>query len=135
MDAARGGHFVTIPNPYPAGAWYTYNDFTCSYECMATEYFYWGLTSKLCIQNYGNRCNQIDNEWLLCTASQFESGDVLLNDLFTNPTGYAIPTNAPEGNYCTTASCGGTASIIGLPSSTNFFYSNNFISQSARWDL
>ena len=29
MDIARGGNFTTIPNPYPDGAWYTYDDATC----------------------------------------------------------------------------------------------------------
>ncbi|MBT5090078.1 MAG: hypothetical protein HOM24_03225, partial [Flavobacteriales bacterium] len=26
MDVARGGQFMTIPNPYPASAWYHYDD-------------------------------------------------------------------------------------------------------------
>ena len=47
MDIARGGHFQTIPNSYPANAWYTYDDNTCGYNCMATEYIYWALTSIL----------------------------------------------------------------------------------------
>ena len=104
MDLARGGHFTTLPNPYPAGAWYTYDDATCAYNCMATEYFYWGLTSKLGIQDYGNRCMEIANEWQPCTSTQFQSTDTLLYNLLTNPIGYVIPTNAPDGNYCPSTS-------------------------------
>jgi len=99
MDVARGGHFVNIPNPYPAAAWYHYDDFTCEYNCMATEYFYWGLTSMLGIQDYGDRCEQIDNEWEPCTAAQFEATDQMLFDLFSDPQ-YHFPTVAPDGNYC-----------------------------------
>ena len=38
MDLARGGRFDTIPSPYPDGAWFTYDDRTCDYSCMVTEY-------------------------------------------------------------------------------------------------
>lgn len=101
MDLARGGHFVTIPNPYPPGAWYHYDDNTCNYECMATEYFYWGLTSMLGIQDYGSRCAEIANEWQACTAAQFQSMDTMLYNIFSSTTAnYVIPTQAPDGNYC-----------------------------------
>jgi len=103
MDAARGGHFVDIPSPYPSSAWYHYDDNTCEYNCMATEYFYWGLTSKLGIQDFANRCNEIANEWEACTSNQFETTDELLYNLFSDAT-YSLPTNAPDGNYCPTTS-------------------------------
>ena len=35
MDKARGGRFMQIPDPYPEGAWYSYDDQTCDYGCMA----------------------------------------------------------------------------------------------------
>jgi len=47
MDIARGGHFKKIPHKYPEIAWYTYDDRTCKYDCMATEYIYWELPSML----------------------------------------------------------------------------------------
>ena len=47
MDKARGGYNAGIPNPYPAGAWYTYNDATCTYNCQVTEYFYWLVNTAL----------------------------------------------------------------------------------------
>ena len=45
MDTARGGKFTSVPASYPASAWYTYNDSTCTYTCMAVEYIYWAIRS------------------------------------------------------------------------------------------
>ena len=53
MDKARGGYFEEIPlnsdrtAMYPDSAWYTYDDPTCTYDCMCTEYIYWAFTSIL----------------------------------------------------------------------------------------
>ena len=47
MDIARGGQFIEIPAQYPELAWYTYDDPSCDYGCMNTEYMYWGMTSIL----------------------------------------------------------------------------------------
>jgi hypothetical protein len=105
MDVARGGHFVNIPSSYPSSAWYHYDDNTCEYNCMATEYFYWGLTSMLGIQDFGNRCSEINNEWEACTAEQFQEMDVLLYQLF-NDENYILPTVAPDGNYCPSSASG-----------------------------
>lgn len=99
MDAARGGHFTSIPSSYPSAAWYHYDDNTCEYNCMATEYFYWGLTSMLGMQDFGSRCSEIANEWEACTANQFPTMDPLLYQLFNNEN-YILPTSAPDGNYC-----------------------------------
>jgi hypothetical protein len=99
MDSARGGHFTSIPNPYPAAAWYHYDDVTCNYNCMLTEYVYWSLTTLLGAQDYPGRCGDIANEWELCTSSQFQSGDVLMTALLTDPT-YKFAAVIPDGNYC-----------------------------------
>ena len=37
---------------YPVGAWYTYDDETCEYECMAIEYIYWGVATYLGYLNH-----------------------------------------------------------------------------------
>lgn len=98
MDTARGGHFETIPESYPEEAWYHYDDSTCEYECMATEYFYWSLTSLLGGQDFEGRCPEIANEWEACTAAQFEAMDLAMTGLLTDK-GYALPTTLPDGSY------------------------------------
>ena len=96
MDIARGGHFTSIPNSYPALAWYSYDDETCDYRCMAVEYFYWALTSQLGGQS--QRCTEISDEWKPCTPELFASTDSVMHSLITNP-GYKLPTLLPDGNY------------------------------------
>jgi hypothetical protein len=99
MDVARGGQFINIPNQYPEEAWYHYDDWTCDYECMAIEYFYWCEVSYMGILDDTQTCNGIDNEWELCTPELFESTDVIMHGLIVDET-YKLPQNAPDGNYC-----------------------------------
>lgn len=96
MDVARGGNFTTIPNPYPSGAWYTYDDTTCDYNCMATEYVYWAMSSILGAQE--NRLNEIGQEWRLNTRAKVESSDTRIYALLTS-TQYSLPTVLPDGTY------------------------------------
>jgi hypothetical protein len=96
MDIARGGNFTSIPENYPINAWYTYDDQTCDYRCMATEYFYWGLTSILGAQE--NRLNEISQEWDLNTRSLVENTDTSIYALLTNPL-YKFPSVLPDGTY------------------------------------
>tara|TARA_Y100000590_G_C15476750_1_gene922379 strand:+ start:28 stop:381 length:354 start_codon:yes stop_codon:yes gene_type:complete len=44
-------------------------------------------------------CNGIDNEWELCTPELFQTIDVSMYNIITNPY-YKIPQLAPDGNYC-----------------------------------
>ena len=99
MDVARGGQFISIPNPYPSEAWYHYNDPTCDYQCMAIEYMYWSIVSWMGILNDPSTCNGIANEWEPCSPSLFQSTDVLMYNLITDPQ-YGLPQLAPDGNYC-----------------------------------
>lgn len=96
MDVARGGHFETPPASYPSGAWYTYDDTTCDYNCQVGEYLYWVMTSMLGAQE--NRLSEIDNEWRLNTRALVESTDPTAYTIFTNPT-YKMPTVLPDGTY------------------------------------
>ncbi|MDH7447903.1 hypothetical protein [Aquimarina sp. 2201CG14-23] len=96
MDIARGGQFTTIPNPYPDEAWYTYDDTTCDYNCMTTEYIYWSLTSMLGAQE--NRLNEINQEWRLNTRTLVENTDTAVYALLTD-TQYKFPVVLPDGSY------------------------------------
>jgi hypothetical protein len=98
MDLARGGSFERPPTAYPAGAWYHYDDPTCDYDCMASEYFYWVLTTVLGAQSSSQRCVEINNEWEPCTPNLLESTDPAAWTLMTDGT-YRLPTKLPDGNY------------------------------------
>ncbi|NQY28557.1 MAG: hypothetical protein HRT69_03695 [Flavobacteriaceae bacterium] len=96
MDIARGGNFTTIPNPYPNGSWYTYDDATCTYDCMTTEYMYWSMSSILGAQS--NRLNEISQEWDLNTNALVQNTDTAVYGLLTDPQ-YKFPTVLPDGTY------------------------------------
>ena len=98
MDTARGGYFENVPASYPAGAWYTYDDQTCDYACMISEYHYWAITSLLGGQNYPGRSDEISHEWKLNTAEKLREGDPAIYELLTDPQ-YHNPTVLPDGNY------------------------------------
>lgn len=97
MDIARGGRFITIPNTYPANAWYSYDDQTCDYSsCQTIEYLYWAITSILGAQE--NRLDEIDNEWRLNTRQKVKDTDSAIFALLIDPI-YKIPTKLPDGTY------------------------------------
>ena len=96
MDIARGGQFTEIPETYPSSAWYTYDDQTCEYGCMVTEYFYWALTSILGAQK--NRSDEIGQEWKLNTKDLVQTNDPAIYSLLTDST-YKLPSILPDGTY------------------------------------
>lgn len=97
MDIARGGKFFEIPDQYPAGAWYTYDDETCEYaNCQTIEYLYWALTSLMGGQE--TRFDEIGHEWRLNTRELVESTDTAIFELLTNPQ-YKMPSVLPDGTY------------------------------------
>jgi len=102
MDVARGGQFMIIPNPYPASAWYHYDDQTCDYECMMIEYMYWALVSNMGILDDAQTASGIANEWEPYNATLLQSMDILMYALITDPQ-YKLPQLSPDGNYCPNA--------------------------------
>ncbi|MBO9489691.1 hypothetical protein J7384_04865 [Endozoicomonas sp. G2_1] len=101
MDIARGGRFQQVPAQYPEGAWYTYDDKTCDYSCMVTEYTYWALTSILGGQEFNGRLAEIQNEWRLNTREKVRLGDPRVYAILTNQA-YLLPTTLPDGVYNST---------------------------------
>ena len=100
MDTARGGQFQAVPNSYPEGAWYSYDDYTCDYYCQIHEYFYWILMANIDALDpaYTNKCADSEDEWHICTKDQLQQIDPLAYDLLNNQ-GFKLPTNIPVGNY------------------------------------
>ena len=98
MDKARGGHFEEVPETYPKGAWYTYYDKTCRYECQLVEYTYWALTSILGGQDFPGRLEEIQQEWRFTTREKVKTGDPDIYALLTDPQ-YNLPTVLPDGKY------------------------------------
>lgn len=96
MDIARGGQFDSIPNPYPDGAWFTYDDSTCDYTCMITEYTYWAHTSLLGAQ--ADRGDEIGDEWQLETTEKVRAGDPAVTAVLEDPA-LGLPTVLPDGHY------------------------------------
>ena len=99
MYIARGGQFINVPNQYPEEAWYHYDDWTCDYQCMAIEYFYWSIVANMGLLNDIQTCNGIYNEWELCTPELFQTTDIMMYSIIADPQ-YLIPQNKPDGNYC-----------------------------------
>lgn len=98
MDIARGGYFETIPTSYPESAWYRYDDDSCEYDCMVTEYTYWALTSILGAQESNGRYEEIKNEWQLNTKDKVQTTDTSVFNILTNES-YGLATILPDGQY------------------------------------
>jgi len=98
MDEARGGQFEEVPEKYPDGAWYTYYDETCLYDCQITEYVYWALTSILGAQSFSGRLEEIQEEWRYNTRDKVREGDPKIYALLTDPQ-YKFATVLPDGHY------------------------------------
>ena len=98
MDLARGGQFQEIPDEYPSGAWYSYDDETCDYDCMASEYIYWAFTSFLGAQDIPGRSEQVGHEWKRTTRALLQERDPAVYAILSNPE-YKFPRVAPDGKY------------------------------------
>lgn len=98
LDRARGGHFVEVPRRYPEKAWFSYDDETCEYRCMVTEYVYWALTSLLDAQSDPDRCEEIKVEWQPCTPEALKECDPWIVELLQRPE-FNFPRRLPDGIY------------------------------------
>lgn len=96
MDLARGGTFDRVPDRYPEGAWYTYDDRTCDYRCQITEYTYWAHTTLLGLQE--GRAGEIGNEWRPTTAAEVRAQDPAVVEILER-TDLGLPTIGPDGSY------------------------------------
>ena len=81
MDEARGGYFEKAQQRYPSGAYYTYEDDSCTYACQITEFTYWAITSLRGQQT--ERGNEISEEWQLYTPEKIRSKAPKLEKLLT----------------------------------------------------
>ena len=107
---ARGGIDDDARSNYPEQAWYRRYDEGCAWECIATEYIYWGITSFLGGQDYScvdfdkvcddqpDRGTAISDEWELNTAKKIKRRDKALYKLLTKSK-YGLPTSLPDGDY------------------------------------
>ena len=81
MDEARGGYFEKAQRRYPSGAYYTYEDDSCTYACQITEFTYWAITSLSGQQT--ERGNEISEEWQLYTPEKIRRVAPKLEKLLT----------------------------------------------------
>ena len=81
-----------------ANGFYHYDDPTCDYECLVTEYHYWALTSMLGAQDYSWRNPEIMGEWELYSPSLVEQNDPAVHALMSDPQ-WSFATVLPDGNY------------------------------------
>ena len=100
MDLARGGHYPDKrPEKHPDGAWYTYyDDGSCDYDCMMSEYIYWAFTSFIGAQDIPGRVEQIGKEWRPNTKAKLMKQDPTIFAILTRPE-YNLATKVPNGKY------------------------------------
>jgi hypothetical protein len=98
MDLARGGRYEWPPEEYPNGAWYTYDDETCDYDCQVSEYIYWAFSSFIGAQDLPGRLDRIGNEWRFNTREKLKEGDPAIYEILSRPE-YRLPTVIPDGQY------------------------------------
>merc|ERR1711998_520669 len=67
---------------------YHYDDKTCEYDCLLSEYEYWSLTTLLGGQDGKlvppkNRCEDIADEWEQCSKALLEKHDPTIVKILT----------------------------------------------------
>jgi hypothetical protein len=116
-----GGYAITYPGTFGefpgsaiadamdtnmANGYFHYDDWTCDYPCLITEYTYWGLTSILGAQDYSWRIPEIIGEWELYNLDLVDSFDPALYSILTDPQ-WKLATVLPDDVYDPSAPCPG----------------------------
>ena len=107
-------HFLFLKR-YPKGAWYSYDDTTCKYKCMATEYMWWAYCAYSGICDARKNTASFKKEFKFQTKKGLVNGDKMVTQLLRNQTGYVFPLKHADGKYkgCGTCSKSGSVSIHG----------------------
>ena len=116
-----GGYAITYPDTFGefhgsaiadamdinmTNGYFHYDDWTCDYPCLVTEYTYWGLTSILGAQDYPWRIPEIIGEWELYNLDLVDSFDPALHAILTDPQ-WKLATVLPDDVYAPSAPCPG----------------------------
>merc|ERR1712241_208019 len=106
LDKARGKRIQQTPNnlsSYPSSAWFTYADSTCTYNCQAIEYLWWGYAAYTGIGNGLANSTKFSKEFKLLKQTDFNKKDTLLKAIFdlskSGKATYRHPTNVVDGAY------------------------------------
>jgi hypothetical protein len=83
MDQARGGQFETVPDSYPAGAWFTQSREGCTYQCQLIEYFFHVHMTLRGEYEDEQACVALLGVWQTCTAEALRARDPLAYEAFT----------------------------------------------------
>lgn len=86
-----------------ANGFFHYDDPTCDYPCLISEYFYWALTSILGAQNHPWRIAEITVEWELYSEALVSQSDPAVHGLLTDPQ-WGLATVLPDGDYAPASS-------------------------------
>jgi hypothetical protein len=101
---SHGSQIANAMDDCITGGWYHYDDPTCHYDCLVTEYTYWVITSILGAQDYPWRIEEIEEEWELWNSSLVQTHDAAAFAIVTDPV-WKLPTVLPDGSYTPTAPC------------------------------
>ena len=102
----HGSQMTNTMDDVISGGWYHYNDPTCDYQCKATEYFYWSLTSILGAQDYSWRIPEIADEWELPTLQLMQQHNSAMVNMLQDPQ-WGLATVLPDASYDPQPACVG----------------------------
>jgi len=117
MDKARGKRIKKTPNKlskYPKKAWFTYADATCTYDCQAIEYLWWGYAAYTGAGNGLASDPGYNKEFHVLKQTDFKAKDKKLKKIFdkskSGSASYRIATNIVDGIYTGCPVCSGGTS-------------------------